>query len=129
VSENYSSFCECDFDGYCEFISEPEIRKARKPHRCIECHVRILPGEDYEYVAGKQDGDMWDSHTCLRCIALIEWITAHVPCFCREYGGTMSDRLEGMVYQAQQTPGFAFGLLRRVAAIKTYNEQQRALPK
>ncbi len=128
MSENYSSFCECDYDGYSEFMSDPVIRKARKQHRCDECGARILPSETYEYVAGKQNGDMWDQHTCSRCLALIEWIEAHVPCFCREYGGVMVERLEGMVWQARQTPGFAFGMLRRVAIIKKHVEQQRAKP-
>ena len=125
MSEDYGVFCECDMEGSVAFCST-KIRTAKKQHRCDECHGTIQPGERYEYAAGKQDGDMWDSKSCPRCLALIEWITAHVPCYCRMYGGLFDDeRMPEMVEQARHTPGFAFGILRRIVAIKRHAEGAR----
>ena len=118
MSEDYGVFCECDIDGYVSFCSTRIINKARKRHRCDECRGPILPGERYEQAVGKQEGDMWYSKSCHRCLSLIEWIKAHVPCFCRVYGALFEDeRLPEMVYQASHTPGFAFGIKRRIVAI------------
>lgn len=44
-----------------------ELRTARKPYRCCECHESIEPGDTYEYVRG-----LWDDHwatyrTCKTC--------------------------------------------------------------
>ena len=119
MSEDYSVFCECDIDGYVSFCSTRIIKAARKPHKCDECHGRIRPGERYEQAVGKQEGDMWYSKTCARCLDLVEWITAHVPCYCRMYGALFEDeRMPEMVYQASHTPGFAFGIKRRIVAIE-----------
>lgn len=117
MSEDYSVFCESDFDGSLSF-STSRFRKASKQHKCDECHGSILLGERYEYTAGKQDGDMWDNKTCPRCLALVDWIKAYVPCYCRMYGALFEDeRMPEMVGQARHTPGFAFGILRRIVAI------------
>jgi hypothetical protein len=117
--ENYEAFCECDYDGSVDFYSI-KMRKSQKRHLCRECNGAILPGEQYEYAAGKQGGDMWDAKTCARCMALVEYIKAHVPCYCRMHGDLFEDRLQSLVEEARQTPGFAFGVLRRVVAIKRY---------
>ena len=119
MSEDYSAFCECDVDGYFSFYSTAR-RKAKKPHQCDECHGTIAPGEQYEYAAGKQEGDMWDSKTCPRCLELVDFIKAHVPCYCRMHGDLLEDRLRDLVEQAEQTPGFAFGIMRRVVAIRRH---------
>lgn len=119
MGESYGAFCDCD-GAYSEF-SSATTRKARKSHRCDECHGRIEMGETYEYASGKSEGEMWESKTCPRCMALVAWITAHVPCYCRMYGDLFEDRLHDLVSQARQTPGFAFGMLRRVAAVKRHN--------
>lgn len=66
---------------------------------------------------------------CPRCLALIEFMRAHVPCFCRVYGGLFedSDRLQEMLVQARQTPGFEFGMMRRIVACnrRRYGQRQR----
>jgi hypothetical protein len=123
MSENYDSFCECDYDGAIDFYSTT-IRKARKRHRCSECNGAIIPGETYEYAAGKQEEEMWDAKTCARCLALIDWIKAHVPCYCRMHGDLFEERLQYLVEDARQTPGFAFGMLRRIVAVKRHRESQ-----
>ncbi len=125
--EDYGAFCECDIDSYSSFCTV-NMRRAKKKHKCDECHGPIAPGDVYEYAAGKQEGEMWDNKTCPRCLALMDWIKAHVPCFCRMYGGFFEDdgRLVEMVEQARQTPGFAFGIMRRIVAIKKAREHDSA---
>lgn len=58
-------------DGTCDFFIQ-ETRKARKTHRCCECHKEIQIGERYEHARGKFDGDMWASDTCLICVEIAE---------------------------------------------------------
>jgi hypothetical protein len=55
-----------DYDGAYEFQSEA-IRRARKQHKCYECHRPILPGQQYHYFSGKWEGEMDSYHTCLDC--------------------------------------------------------------
>ena len=55
-----------DYDGSNSFSRE-QVRRARKPHQCVECDRPILPGATYEYAAGMTDGDFWDAHTCMVC--------------------------------------------------------------
>ncbi len=129
MSEDYGAFCECDYgdDGYSEFMSDPVLRKAKKIHRCSECGTPILPGETYEYACWKFDGEIGDNKTCPTCLRLIDWIKAHVPCFCRMYGELFedTDRFQEMVLEARQSPGFAFGMLRRVVAIRRRQDSAR----
>jgi hypothetical protein len=44
-----------------------EHRKARKPHRCCECKIRILPGETYWHYRGVSDGEIHSQNTCDDC--------------------------------------------------------------
>lgn len=55
-----------DADNDNEFYTE-RMRRARRPHVCGECHATILPGQLYEYAAGKSDGTMWTAKTCALC--------------------------------------------------------------
>lgn len=43
------------------------IRKAKKPHKCIECRKTISPGETYYYTTGKWDGNIEVYKTCFDC--------------------------------------------------------------
>lgn len=43
------------------------IVKARKPAVCCECRETIEPGERYEMVSGKWDGEWSSFKTCLPC--------------------------------------------------------------
>lgn len=52
-----------------EFFNEV-IHTARKQHQCCECPNKIEPGERYERVAGKWDGEFCEFKTCLPCAAL-----------------------------------------------------------
>jgi len=118
------AFCACDFSDPAVFLSERRVA-ARKRHRCGECGASIAPGETYERVSGLQGGEFWTCKTCPRCLALVDWIRAHIPCFCREYGG-LSEMLEGYVEAAREAdaPGFYFGMMRRVVAIKRWEANQ-----
>jgi hypothetical protein len=45
-------------------------RKARKAHKCCECHGMIQPGEIYHYHHGVWDGEAADFKVCMDCDAL-----------------------------------------------------------
>jgi hypothetical protein len=45
-------------------------RKARKAHRCCECHGTIQPGEKYHYHHGVWDGEAKGFKVCIDCDAL-----------------------------------------------------------
>lgn len=65
-------FCiEADFDGPNDFSSVAIVR-ARKDHRCCECHQVIAKGSQYHRFSGKFDGDMFTETTCLPCSEIRE---------------------------------------------------------
>ncbi len=109
------STCACDYD-YPEFYSAT-TRIARKAHRCRECRRAIAAGERYEYVSAKTAGDLWTARTCCRCLALREYVQAHVPCFCWLHGSMLDDADETVREYRHELPGMgmAYGRL-RVAA-------------
>jgi hypothetical protein len=47
-----------------------KTRKARREHRCCECHGVIRAGEDYNFVSGIWDGEAMDFKRCPTCAAL-----------------------------------------------------------
>jgi hypothetical protein len=53
-------------------------RKARKAHKCCECHGAIQPGESYAYHHGIWDGEPGAWKTCQECEALREEINSTV---------------------------------------------------
>ncbi len=48
-------------------FSSARIVKARKTWRCAECQRPINPGDRYEYVFGKFEGDLFTERTCAPC--------------------------------------------------------------
>jgi len=58
-----------DYDSLPDFCSK-EVRIARSQHTCCECRETILPGQEYEYVAGKWDGDFSIFKTCSACVSI-----------------------------------------------------------
>jgi hypothetical protein len=109
------AFCFCDFDP-AEFY-HLEMRKARKPHQCHECGRTIEIGETYEHVRGKWDGSVDTYRSCPRCLALREWVKAHVPCFCWHHTNMREDALDCAQHYSRQAPGLLFGAYRREIAI------------
>jgi hypothetical protein len=79
-------------DGEPWEFCEISMRKARKAHRCDECAREIAPGERYENVAGKADGDFNTWRTCAHCIAARSWLT--VECNGYLLGGVLDDLAE-----------------------------------
>lgn len=121
-----SEACWCDYDPP-EFYDRREPT-ARKEHRCQECGGRILPGETYERVSGKWDGQFSQFKTCCRCTDLREWVKAHVPCFCWAHGNVREDALETAREYSHQAPGLLFGAYRREIFIKRVRQLRKELP-
>jgi hypothetical protein len=110
-------------DCYCE-TSWPywaEVRKARTGHKCLECGHRITPGEQYEHVRARFEGDWFVADTCALCIDLRAYVTAHVPCFCMMHGSLLDDAHETIDAYAHEAPGLFMGYGRRVVAIRRRN--------
>ena len=71
--------CACVYienDGGPAFINETDP-KARKEHRCSECHKTILPGDQYKREEGVWDGDFRTYKTCLSCLSLRDEFFCH----------------------------------------------------
>lgn len=113
------SACYCDYEAPSFYVRED--RRARKTHRCSECGADILPGEQYEHVRGKWDGDIGTYRACTRCTAVRDWVRAHVPCLCWTHGNMLEDSIEevGMHYRAD-APGLWFGTMRRLVAVRRH---------
>lgn len=61
--------CACDFEMPSFFdVATP---RARKAHRCDECRRTIEPGETYQRITGKWDGDIATYNRCAHCHAAI----------------------------------------------------------
>ena len=62
--------CSCDDFDPCKCAVET-IRKARKPHVCIECGDTIPVGKQYEEATGiDAEGEPYRYHTCIGCMNL-----------------------------------------------------------
>ncbi len=108
--------CFCDYESP-EFY-HCETRRAKKDHCCSECGRAITLGESYEHVHAKWNGDISTFKTCPRCLALKEWVEAHVPCFCWAHGNIIDDAIETARGYAHEAPGLLFGAYRRQVAIR-----------
>lgn len=110
------STCYCDHEPAQFYVAE--IRTARKQHKCNECGRAVQPGERYEHVRAKWDGDMATVRTCVRCLSLREWVKAHVPCFCWAHHDMIEDAINTAQNYAHEAPGLLFGAYRRRVLIK-----------
>jgi len=66
----FENTCVCDWRAEDGDSPEPfteRLIKARKEHKCCECHEVIKVGDIYELAKGRWDGDWRSYHTCLRC--------------------------------------------------------------
>lgn len=59
--------CSCDEAERFDILSQKTVR-ARKQHRCCECHRTIEPGEHYENIRGVCCGEMVIMKTCPFCV-------------------------------------------------------------
>lgn len=103
--------CYCDYDTP-DFYHVEKISSARKSHKCYECGCQIQAGENYERIRAKWDGDCAIVKTCKRCLALREYVKAHVPCFCFEHGNVNEQAIEEAKAWNHEAPGFLFGAYR-----------------
>lgn len=123
--------CWCNYD-HPEFYRKT-VQVARKMHKCDECRGHIMKGERYEYVYGKWDGDLGVYKTCCGCLALRDWVTGNLPCFCWHHTDMISDAAEA-IREAQdrapeETRGLYFAFLRKVWHIRLYKRKHGELVK
>lgn len=117
--------CYCDYDGEPPAVYRAKLMTARKQRKCNECGVQILPGERYENVFGVWEGKGETFGTCHRCLALREWVQAHVPCVCWAHGNAQEDLMEIARECSYDAPGLLFGAYRRQIAIDRARKAQR----
>lgn len=111
------SECYCDYEMP-TICDSKMVKAARKSHKCCECRREIKPGESYENTFGVWDGSASTYHTCSNCLALREFVKAHVPCFCWSYGNAREDALDAARNWEREAPGLLFGALRREVLIR-----------
>lgn len=111
------------YDCYCDYepaqFYRAETRRARTAHKCTECKRLIAPGERYEKVFGKWEYVVEFINTCQRCLALREYVEAHVPCFCWAHHSLFEDVRETISHFAHEAPGLAFGAGRLMVAARS----------
>lgn len=122
--------CYCDYDYEPARVWEQYKLKAKKRHRCSECGGPILPGEQYErvwYIT--YDGDKGVYKTCQRCLNIVAYVEAHVPCFCWYRQGLYEDggAVDTCDSYAHEAPGLMFGLGRLIVTKNRFNETNRAM--
>lgn len=79
IEDGDCNVCAIEDEGYCdspEFCHE-KIVKARKPHKCCECHDEIPAGAKYESCTGKWDGDLQTYKTCMLCVEIRNKFSCH----------------------------------------------------
>lgn len=122
------SYCECDFDYTLNVLDERIVKAARKDHKCSECRRTIKAGESYEFIFGIGEGEGQTFKTCTHCIALREWVKAHVPCFCWAFTQMREYALETAQAAAHEAPGLLFGAYRREVAIRRARAASNGVP-
>lgn len=58
--------CVCSYDDSPTLFDE-RIQKARKNHKCSECHTIIKKNEYYERMRSLYDGDWYTYKHCMKC--------------------------------------------------------------
>lgn len=108
--------CFCDYDPPSVFNETAPV--ARKEHRCTECGRAIQRGEKYQCAWGIWDGMAETFKTCPRCLALRDYVKAHVPCLCLGFGRLHDDCMEAARGYAHEAPGLLFGAYRRLVLVQ-----------
>ena len=118
-----SDACYCDYESPSVF--HEETRMARKPHKCSECGSTIRPGEMYEHVQGIWNGCPETYKTCPHCLGFREYVMAHVPCFCLEYGNMLEGATETLRAYAHEAAGLWFGGARLLVNINKLRSKKK----
>ena len=113
--------CYCDYEP--ASVYEASVVKARKRHQCEECGRAILPGERYERAKGIWEGEPATYNTCGQCLALRQFIKAHIPCFCWGHGRMIDDAREAVEAYGWETKGLRFGAARKLREIREARRQ------
>lgn len=115
-----AEYCDCDIDDDPpSFWAVNRVKRARKPHKCDECHGPINIGEGYRRSIGVWEGDFLSFEECFLCEELREWAVISMPCFCAYEIGTLHERVRAMVKDvAPKTPGFFMEYGRRMVKIR-----------
>lgn len=72
------SNCSCGISssitGVCiaDFYNERRVKKARKSHKCGECHQAIHSGSPYMYISGVWDDDFCSHKVCVDCQSVVD---------------------------------------------------------
>jgi hypothetical protein len=106
----------CMIDGCDERVEvlQSADRKARKEHRCGECHRAIAMGETYHYEFGILMGETETYRTCAHCMVAREWLR-------QNYGGWVYEMtIEEMVEHAREYPKLAMPLYRVAAGARRH---------
>ena len=111
--------CYCDYDPV-SFLIEREVKKSRKPHRCVECRGPVAVGESYRRRRYGFEGRVHNEAICARCCELIQWATISAPCFCYGFGNLMEDVRSMVEDVAPVVPGFVLEWGRRIVRIKRH---------
>jgi hypothetical protein len=91
-------YCDCDsYDAASPEFCNITYPKAKKPHRCDECHGPIFVGEKYRRLAGKWEGEFMVLCECPACSELRQWAEISKPCFCAYEIGSLHERVKLMV--------------------------------
>jgi hypothetical protein len=113
--------CYCDYDPP-EFYNAQVIKAARKRHKCDECDRPMLPGENYERVTGKWEGELSVLTTCSNCLDIRQFVKNSVPCFCWAHGSMHDDAysaIQDAYYRARdEVKGLFMGYGRRLIACR-----------
>ena len=75
-----SDNCFCDYERPTAYSERTHVARIR--HACSECGGWIAPRERYTSVWGVWEGEVQVMKRCPDCQSVLEWITAHQPCFC-----------------------------------------------
>jgi hypothetical protein len=83
--------CSCDFDYDAPSVFNDTKHKARKPHKCSECHRVVAAGETYRRIFGVWDGIAQTHFWCAHCCAGQAAYAALDDCHCYCFGELWSD--------------------------------------
>lgn len=115
--------CYCDYEQP-TFFRESQPR-AKVRHRCGECSRVIQPGERYNKITGKWDGEFRSYARCAHCEAVAAALRV-LPCFCDYYGGLWETVGDGWLDDLREAQtGDYFSVMRLVAAAKKARRANR----
>ena len=101
-----------DYDS-CTVYNEKD-RKARKPHKCLECGRIIEPGEIYIYGSGIFDHAPFNHATCADCQSVIK----EFFCGGREFGTVWEHVCEHINARSGEIPSDCLGRLTKNAQLR-----------